>query len=244
MGMFDEGNHESPVGKFGGKIQRWTDPMALIFGDKWVDLTSRKIPEWSNRTLSKVVKPFDKIDKAINPARRIPIVDKVSNVVADKPASAIGTVVGGMFALPAMAGAAGGAAGGAGGAAGAGTGGGIASAGGATAFPVSSAEPLAEAFPVSLGGTITEIPAAGAALSSAGSAGAGAGGASAAGGTNWWQQFLQQGMGGGGGMPNLPGLGGGQSGPTQAQIAQQQADERRRQAYATALASASAIRRW
>ncbi len=232
MGMFDEGNHESPVGKFGGKIQRWTDPMALIFGDKWVDLTSRKIPEWSNRTLSKVVKPFDKVDKAINPVRQIPIVDKVSNVVADKPASAIGTVVGGMFALPAMAGAAGGAAGGAGGAAGAGTGGGVASAGGATAFPVS------------LGGPITEIPAAGMA-SAAGGAGAGsAGAAGSAGGSNWWQQLMQQGMGGGGGMSSLPGMGGTQSGPTQAQIAQQQADERRRQAYASALAAAGSIRRW
>lgn len=89
-------NHKSPVGAIGGKFQKWTDPIAWIpgVGDKWVDLTSNKIPEMSNKALSKVMQPFEKIDKTINPLRQIPAVDNVGNWIANKPASSIGMVAG------------------------------------------------------------------------------------------------------------------------------------------------------
>lgn len=113
-GMFGKGDHSSVLGKIGGKIQKWTDPIAMIpgVGDKWVDLTSNKIPELTNKTLSKVMTPFDRIDETINPVRQIPIVDRIGDVVRDKPGDALGLAIGGYFAAPAIAGAAGGAAGG------------------------------------------------------------------------------------------------------------------------------------
>lgn len=116
-GILDSGNHDSILGNFGKQFQKYTDPIAMIpgFGDKWVNLTSVEIPRLSNTALSKVVSPFDKVDETINPVRQIPFVDKIGDVVRDKPASAIGTVVGGIFAAPAIGGALG--AGGAGGAA-------------------------------------------------------------------------------------------------------------------------------
>lgn len=128
MGLFDsifDGGHDSLIGKIGGKIQKYTDPIAMIpgVGDKWVDLTSNKIPGWTNQGLSKVMQPFEKIDKTINPVRKIPIVDKVGDAVASRPGDAIGTAVGAFFAAPAIAGAFGGAAGGGAGAAAGGAGG-------------------------------------------------------------------------------------------------------------------------
>ncbi|WP_354686691.1 hypothetical protein [Cupriavidus necator] len=114
---FGDGDHSSPLGILGGAFQKYTDPIAMIAGDKWVDLTSNKIPTWSNEMLSKVVAPFDKVDETINPVRRIGFVDEIGDVVKNKPASAIGTAIGAIFAAPALpgaggAGAAGGAAGG------------------------------------------------------------------------------------------------------------------------------------
>lgn len=138
MGILDKGNHDSILGNLGKKFQKYTDPLAMAFGDKFVNLTSVEIPRMSNQALSKVVKPFDKVDETINPVRQIPVVDKVGDVVADKPASAIGTVVGAAFGGAALAGAAGaGGAGGAGMASGsaAGYGGGVASAGLPGIFP-------------------------------------------------------------------------------------------------------------
>lgn len=123
-GMFGDtlsaANASSPIGQVGGKIQKWTDPLAMIpgFGDKWVDWTSKDIPKATNQVLQPVVKPFAEIDKTINPARRIPFVDKVSSVAEAKPGDAIGMAIGSYFAAPALAGAMGGAAGGSGAAAG------------------------------------------------------------------------------------------------------------------------------
>ncbi|RPJ88407.1 hypothetical protein DY367_27765, partial [Achromobacter xylosoxidans] len=113
-GMFGKGDHSSVLGKIGGKIQKFTDPIAMIpgVGDKWVDLTSNKIPELTNKTLSKVMTPFDRIDETINPVRKIPIVDRIGDVVRDKPGDALGLAIGGYFAAPAIAGAAGTAGGG------------------------------------------------------------------------------------------------------------------------------------
>lgn len=136
--IFGKGNHESILGGIGGKIQKWTDPIAMIpgIGDKWVNLTSNKIPELTNSAISKVMQPFEKVDKTINPLRKIPAFDRAGDLIADKPGDAIGTAIGAFFAAPAVGaalGGAGGAAGGAGGGAGtlgaAGYGGGISSAG-------------------------------------------------------------------------------------------------------------------
>ncbi|OMG85390.1 hypothetical protein [Achromobacter xylosoxidans] len=128
-GLFDSGNHESIIGAFGAPIQKVTDPMAWLpggLGDKWVDLTSHKIPEMTNRVGSKVMTPFDRIDETINPVRQIPIVDRVGDVIRDKPGDAVGIALGGYFAAPAIAGAAGaGGAGGAGAGAAGGAGGGL-----------------------------------------------------------------------------------------------------------------------
>lgn len=147
-GMFDPGNHESPIGALGGKIQGLTDPLSWIFGDKYTNLISHTLPEMSNKALSTVMKPFDKVDQTINPVRRIPIVNRVSGIVADKPADAAAMAIGGYFAAPAIGGALGG-----------GASGGAASAGGAQAFPVSTANGtlLSSGGSGSLGG-ITAAP--------------------------------------------------------------------------------------
>src|ERR1041385_3574914 len=103
--LLQSGNHDSILGAFGKKGQKWTDPLSWVTGGKWADWTSTDIPRASNQVLSKVMQPFEKVDKTINPVRRyVPGVDKFSDVVADKPASAIGTVVGGIFAAPAIGG--------------------------------------------------------------------------------------------------------------------------------------------
>lgn len=116
-GIFDSGNHDSVLGVIGKPIQQWTDPLSWMTGGKWADWTSTDIPRASNQALSKVVEPFDQIDQTINPARKIGFVDDISNVVKDKPASAIGAAIGSIFAAPAIGGAMG-----AGGAGSAGTG--------------------------------------------------------------------------------------------------------------------------
>lgn len=128
-------NHKSPVGAIGGKLQKWTDPIAWIpgLGDKWVDLTSNKIPEMSNKALSKVIQPFEKIDKAINPVRQIPAVDNVGNWIANKPASAIGMAAGAIAGGGALASGMGGGASGTG--MGAATSGGTSGLSGVTALP-------------------------------------------------------------------------------------------------------------
>lgn len=135
MGTFGDtlstDNASSPIGKIGGRIQRWTDPIAMIpgFGDKWVDWTSKDIPKATNQVLQPVVKPFAEIDKTINPARRIPIVDNLSNLAEAKPGDAIGTAIGTFFTGGALGGALGGAGAGGAGAAGAGSAGGLGAAG-------------------------------------------------------------------------------------------------------------------
>lgn len=118
MGLFgntlSSSNHDSPVGMLGGKIQKWTDPIAWIpggIGDKWVNLTSHQIPDMTNKVISPVTEFGGKIDKAINPVRRIPIVNNVMSTAEAKPADATALALGGYFAAPAIAGAVGGGAG-------------------------------------------------------------------------------------------------------------------------------------
>jgi hypothetical protein len=170
MGLFgntlDASNHESPVGAVGGRIQKWTDPLAWLpggLGDKWVDLTSHKIPKVTNEILSPVAQLGGKVDQTINPLRRIPIVNNVMNTVEAKPADAIGTAVGAYFAAPVLAGAAGAAGGGGaaagggaagGGAAGAAGGGSLAGLGTGTFDTTAAyASPLAEGLGTGTAGT-------------------------------------------------------------------------------------------
>ena len=51
----------------GSKFQRWTDPLAWIGGQKYIDLTSKKIPSLVNEGLSKVITPIDKATSYIDP---------------------------------------------------------------------------------------------------------------------------------------------------------------------------------
>lgn len=134
MGLFgntlSSSNHDSPVGMLGSKGQQWTDPIAWLpggLGKKWVNLTSNEIPKMTNEVLSPVAQIGGKIDKAVNPLRKIPAVDNVMNTVEAKPADAIGTALGAYFAAPALAGI-----GGSSGAAGGGLGGGVGGAGAGT----------------------------------------------------------------------------------------------------------------
>lgn len=121
MGLFGNSlsgsNHSSPIGALGGSLQKYTDPLAMIpgVGDKWVNLTSNKIPSLVNSGLSKVMTPFDKIDETINPVRKIPIVDKVGDWIHNKPGDTLGMVAGAVYGAPALAGAMGGGSGAAGG---------------------------------------------------------------------------------------------------------------------------------
>lgn len=114
MGILDGlfgGGHNSIVGALGAKGQKWTDPLAWLpggLGSKWVDLTSNKIPGMVNSVGSKVMTPFDRIDETINPARRIPIVDRVGDAVRNRPGDAAAIAAGGYFAAPAAMGAVGG----------------------------------------------------------------------------------------------------------------------------------------
>lgn len=132
MGIFDSllssDSHDSIFSGLAMKGQKFTDPLTWIpgFGDKYSTFVSKTIPDKTNMVLSKVMAPFDKIDQTINPVRKIPIVDKVSNAVAARPGDAIGEALGAFYGGGTLLGAAGlggaGAAGASGaGAAGAGT---------------------------------------------------------------------------------------------------------------------------
>lgn len=114
-------NQDSPIGYAGEKFQRWTDPLSWITGGKWADLTSKTIPDATNRILEPIAKPFNEVDQTINPLRKIPLVNNVANLGYSKPGDSIGLAIGSVFTGGALGGALGaGEGGGAGGAAGAG----------------------------------------------------------------------------------------------------------------------------
>lgn len=98
-------NYEDPLGEAGSKFQRYTDPLAMIFGQKYIDLTSKRIPTEVNRALSSVVTPIDKASSYIDPLYSQTA--GIHNWVNHKPGSTIGAVVGSAFAAPALGSAAG-----------------------------------------------------------------------------------------------------------------------------------------
>jgi len=119
--MADWLSHASFLGHLGKYGQRFTDPLAWIGGDKYTHLTSDVLPEKVNEGVSTVMQPFEKVDKTINPVRRIPIVNRAGDIIAAKPGDALAIAAGAFFGGAAALGG-GGAAGGAGGGAGAGAG--------------------------------------------------------------------------------------------------------------------------
>lgn len=112
-------DHSSIVGKIGKLGQKISDPLAWVLGDDYTHLTSDVLPEKVNSGLSTAMKPFDKVDKTINPVRKIPIVDRLGNIIAAKPGDAAAIAAGAVFGGAAALGG-----GGAGGVGGAGAGGG------------------------------------------------------------------------------------------------------------------------
>jgi hypothetical protein len=106
-------NSKSAVARIGSRGQKFTDPLAWIFGDKYTGALE-DIADKSNELFSKVTKPAGEIDKKINPVRKIPFVDKVATWTENKPVDTAAIVAGTVAGGAALAG--GGAAGGAGGA--------------------------------------------------------------------------------------------------------------------------------
>jgi hypothetical protein len=121
-------DHSSILGKIGGYGDKYLNPISWITGGKSTKLTSTVLPEKVNSGLSTVMKPFEKVDKTINPVRRIPIVNRAGDIIASKPGDALALVAGAIAGSAALGG--GSAAGGAGGAGG----GGLAAGGEGTAM--------------------------------------------------------------------------------------------------------------
>lgn len=166
MGFFDLGdtlssdNHDSPIGKLAKPIQKWTDPLSWITGGKWADWTSTDLPRMTNQVLAPVAQFNGKIDKKINPLRRIGAVDNVMDTVEAKPGDAIGLAIGSYFAAPALGAAAGGGgAGGAGTAAGSSVGGSAALGdAGATGLVSAGGSGLSGATAGEMGGALGSSP--------------------------------------------------------------------------------------
>lgn len=105
--MSDWLNHASFLGHLGKYGQKISDPLAWIGGDKWTHLTSDVLPGKVNEGLSHVMKPFEYVDKTINPVRKIPIVNRIGNIVAAKPGDAGAIAAGAYFGGSALLGAGG-----------------------------------------------------------------------------------------------------------------------------------------
>lgn len=107
-GSASGGNSQSIVARLGQLGQKYTDPLAWIFGRKYTDQLVNGA-DFSNKQFSSVVKPFDKVDQTINPVRRyVPAVNTVGNWIANKPADSLAIAAGAYFGAPALAGAMGG----------------------------------------------------------------------------------------------------------------------------------------
>jgi hypothetical protein len=113
-------SHDSIVGHLGGYVDKALNPISWATKGKWTHLTSDVLPAKVNGGLSTVMKPFDKVDQKVNLVRKIPIVNRISNIVANKPGDALAIAAGAFYGGAAALGG-----GGAGGAGGAGAGAGI-----------------------------------------------------------------------------------------------------------------------
>jgi hypothetical protein len=114
------GNQDSPIGAIAEPIQKWTDPLSWISGGKWADITSKDLPKATNQALQPIAQPINQFDQAVNPLRRIGLINNIANTAYAKPGDAIGLAIGSIASGGALDGALAGAGGGGAGAAGAG----------------------------------------------------------------------------------------------------------------------------
>lgn len=171
-------NHSSILGHLGKYGQKISDPLAVIGGDKWTHLTSDVLPEKVNAGLSTVMKPFEAVDKKVNPVRKIPGVDRFQDIVAQKPGDALAIAAGAFFGGSALLGG--------GGAGGAGGGAAVAPEGGATAMGPAAGELGAvdsSAASTQLGLTAADV---------GGGGGSGAAGGAGGAGAQSWQDYAKQ----------------------------------------------------
>lgn len=113
------GNQDSPIGAIAEPIQKWTDPLSWITGGKWADITSKDLPKATNEALQPIAQPINQLDQAVNPLRRIGLINNIANTAYAKPGDAIGLAIGSIASGGALDGALAGAGGGGAGAAGA-----------------------------------------------------------------------------------------------------------------------------
>lgn len=102
--MSDWLNHTSQLGRMLGKVQEGTDILNLVGGHKWSSLVNEKLPDFVNSAGSHVMQPFEYVDKTVNPVRKIPIVDRIGNIVAAKPGDAGALAAGAYFGGSALMG--------------------------------------------------------------------------------------------------------------------------------------------
>lgn len=105
-------NNLSSVARLGAMGQKYTDPLAWIFGDKWTGLTT-KLADDSQKYIAKGVKPFAKVDKAVNPLRQIGEFNKAMDWTEQKPVDTAAIAAGAYFGGGALANGLGGGGGGA-----------------------------------------------------------------------------------------------------------------------------------
>lgn len=108
-------NSKSFIARLGQLGQKYTDPLAWIFGRKYTDKLVG-IADFSNRQLSSVASrdPMIKLDKKYNPLQQIPAIKKAGDWTTAKPADAAAIAAGAYFGGAALGSAMGGSGGSAG----------------------------------------------------------------------------------------------------------------------------------
>lgn len=95
-GASSGGNHDSIVARIGQLGQKYTDPLSWAFGKKYTDKLV-DIGDFSNKQFSSAVKPFAKVDKTLNPLRRIGAFNKVADWTEQKPADTAAIIAGAYY---------------------------------------------------------------------------------------------------------------------------------------------------
>jgi hypothetical protein len=166
------GNQDSPIGAIAEPIQKWTDPLSWISGGKWADITSKDLPKATNQALQPIAQPINQFDQAVNPLRKIGLINNIANTAYAKPGDAIGLAIGSIATGGALDGALAGAGGGGAGAAGAA---GAADAGLGAGLAADGAGSLAIGAPAASVGAADGLGTAGTFLGSGSGAGLGTG---------------------------------------------------------------------
>lgn len=98
---FSGGNSLSPIARLGQFGQKYTDPLAWAFGDKYTNALA-KTADKSNAFFSKLAKPAAWADKRINPLRRIGAYDNLASWTEKKPLDTAAIAAGIYFGGPAL----------------------------------------------------------------------------------------------------------------------------------------------